>query len=316
MSQSEPYIPPFGVFIAAATLALGVFGLLRGAPVVAPLPLELVDDAVVRAPGVDDVASAPARFEPPWTRGVSTGAGAVITRGATPRPASEFVESARANGWIRWDLVNPPASTAGANRYVFGEHLAEARVSVGEGDARRQCGTWLFGRWQCGPHPWNYVGSGEVSVRGRTQQCIWAHPSDEGPVSIAFDDVPLGNLISGRHMLADVGVSNTTPGDVRLRVWMDETLLGERTQTQRRGLNTFRFPISDPPDRASVRFEIDADVTAQRHFCFTAQARRTPSRDTTPSLGRPAPAEGSADSVGGETPTLEGSAAPGSEEVE
>jgi hypothetical protein len=35
--------------------------------------------------------------------------------------------------------------------------------------------------------------------------------------------------------------------------------------------------MPDAEERGDVRFEIRADVTAQRHFCFTAQTRSAPS---------------------------------------
>lgn len=277
------------MLIAALVVVAGVLSIVRGAPSEPALPAELVHEAVVRASAVDRLAALPAHFEPPWSRGVPAGVTAVVTRGEHPRPEAEFVEGTRGPTWVRWELADPPEAAASSDQFVFGEHLAEAHVSIGGEDDLRICDTWLFGRWQCGPNPWNYVGAGEVRIRGRSQSCIWAHPSDEGPVNIEFRDIALGNLISGRHMLADVGVSNGTPGDIVMRVWIDDTLLGERTQTQRQGLNTFRFPISDPPDTGTVRFEISADVTAQRHFCFTAQSRRSPAQSSRPELGRTEP---------------------------
>ena len=287
MPRSDSNIPPFGTLIAALALTFGVLGVVMGAPANEPIPAELVDNAVVRASAVDAFAggsSLPSsvRFEPPWTRGEPAGAVAVVTRGEQPRPHALFAEGAQTDEWTRWDLIEPPRdAVASTERFLFGDNLGQAEVSVGEGESARACGSWLFGRWQCGPHPWLYVGEGEIQVRGRPQRCIWAHPSDEGPLQILFRDVPLGDIVSGRHMLADVGVRNGVPGDVTFRVFVDDELLGERTQPQRQGLNTFRFSISDAAERGDVRFEVSAEVTAQRHFCFTAQTRPSPS------IGRP-----------------------------
>lgn len=259
-------------------LAFGLLGLFRGANADPAIPAELAPDAVVRASGVDSIAAArglpsTTRFEPPWVVGVPSRTSAVITRGDSPLPQSDFVPGGHTDEWARWELANPPEAPRGPRaRFTFAENLGRATVSVG-GAAGRVCDTWLFGKWQCGPDPWNYVGEAEVLVRGRMQRCIWAHPSDEGVLSLEFTDVPLGTIVSGRHMLGDVGVSNGEEGEIRFRVFVDDELLGDRIQQQRAGLNTFRFTLDDPAERGNVRFEIEADVTAQRHFCFTAQTR-------------------------------------------
>lgn len=323
MPRSPKSNQPLGLVITGLAVVFGLVGLVRGAPSSAAIPHELAAGAVVRATGVDAVASSrdlpsTVRFEPQWVRGVPRPAGAVVTRGDSPLPQSDFVLAARADGWVRWELVEPPAAPTGPRaRFTFAEHLGQATVTVGGSESGRVCNTWIFGKWQCGPDPWNYVGEADVQVRGRMQHCIWAHPSDEGSLSLEFTDVPLGTMISGRHMLGDVGVSNQEEGEISLRIFVDGELVGDRVQQQRAGLNTFRFTLDEPPEVGDVRFEIDAEVTAQRHFCFTAQTR-TVSTSTTRS--RPAVefdaarlehavAEGSgAEGSGAERSAAEGSA--------
>ncbi|MFT6400369.1 MAG: hypothetical protein ACJAYU_005140 [Bradymonadia bacterium] len=271
-----------GLVITGLAIMFGILGVVRGAPANNAIAPELVTDAVVRASGVDLVAAgrdlpSTAQFEPPWVRGVPHGAGAIVTRGDSPLPQSDFVVGAHAGGWTRWVLADPPETPSGPRaRFTFGEHLGQAIVAVGG----ELCDTWLFGKWQCGPNPWNYVGEAEVQVRGRMQRCIWAHPSDDGILSLEFSDVPLGMMISGRHMLGDIGVSNDEEGDIQFRVLVNDEIVGDRQQQQRAGLNTFRHTLDDAPERGTVRFEIEAEVTAQRHFCFTAQTRTQSSSST------------------------------------
>lgn len=268
----------------AATLvavAGGTVALVVGTANVTAVPAVALESGVVRAAAPDlawpdEGIAQGARFEPPWTRGVPESR-IVLTRGAHPRPVGAFAVELEREGWVRWGPVDAQTRPAAApDRVRLNELLPKAEVRiVGPGGAERPCDRWMFGRWHCGPDDWNYVGETTVVVRDRPQECIWAHPVD-GALVIRFADVPRGATLTGKHMLSDIAAQSDVPGDITLDIRVDGESVSTRTQALRRGLATFRVALPEGPELMDLEFEITAETTAQRHFCFDGSIRDFP----------------------------------------
>lgn len=243
--------------IGVAVVSLAAFALTRGGTSDGAVPAELAEGAVVETFVPDRVAleSPGAEFRPPWFVGAPD-VRAIVTRGEHPRPRGLFVDPRRAEGWARWDVDNQdandaePARARTASTYDFLPALRDARVSIVNGDGvERVCADWLFGRWYCGPDSWNYIGPTPVTVRNRETECIWAHPTAEGTIRIAFEDVPVGRLIAGRHMLSDTAAESGIDGGVELVIRIDGQEVARKRQNPRAGASSFRVRMAEEVGR-------------------------------------------------------------------
>jgi hypothetical protein len=211
-----------------------------------------------------------------------------------PSAGTRFDETAHADGWREIRVVSLDgaaddalAPTQRSARRVLHEELRQARVELVDtnGEARL-CTAWRFGRWDCGPEPWNFVGLEDVVVQDRATTCLWLHPVAGERWRITWPDVPIARL-SGRSAMSDVAAANDRPGAVSYRVlWGDELVL-EREHPQQRGWRRFSVRLQAEADgtgegsgagsgegvassdaRRPLHLEVWADEVAQRQFCM------------------------------------------------
>ena len=286
-AEPQPHAPyaPLACVILAVTV--GMIALVpRNNP--AP-PASVSADTVLRVYGVDLMwpTGVPhnALTQPPWTVGVPDRAESVVTKSVQARPAGAFGEAERDGVWRRWGVTE--TAQVDAAEFVdvrFQDELRHARVSVLDGEGvERPCDAWMFGRWFCGPEAWNFVGVASVVVRDRPTECIWAHPTAEGTLRIAFDDVPLGRVLVATTYLSDAAASSGNDGQVRWSATVDGVSVVDRVQRYRRGGMAARIDVPDAlrdadperelPTTVDVAFDISAESVAQQHFCFVATLR-------------------------------------------
>ena len=160
-------------------------------------------------------------------------------------------------------------------RYDFLESLDAAEVDVLTREGPEPC-PWRLDRFVCEPRDWFHVTSRPERIEGySTRRCISAHALDEGPLRIAFDDVPVGDAIIGFYGVAESGKKGgNKPVDFRIEV--DGEALLERTSRQDAHTHWFSSPVAadaDPDGDGSVRvtFTVEAKRTAFRQLCFYAQ---------------------------------------------
>ncbi|MCB9507558.1 MAG: hypothetical protein H6700_07135 [Myxococcales bacterium] len=247
MIATPPPLWPASVVAVAAVVgvvAVGSGGRSAPAPP-APPPLAEPTLPAIRMFHPDGVASAVARtgtrFEPPWTR--EPARGPVWTRGFSPQPLDAWEASGEHDGWSLWQ----PAGRAEARPTPFdlADAVRGARVWVeSTAGELRECDRWVFGRWYCGPDTWNTVGVADVTISGRAESCIWAHPIADSDLHILFPAVPQGNL-AARAAIADVGVASDVEGDVRYDVLVDGQVVATRSHAQRAGFISFRVSVRE-----------------------------------------------------------------------
>ncbi|MBW2731479.1 MAG: hypothetical protein JRH20_03745 [Deltaproteobacteria bacterium] len=156
--------------------------------------------------------------------------------------------------------------------FDFHEKLSSAHVSVEPGTPKcRRVGK----RFVCSPQRWNWVGSYLAEVGHRPYRCIYAHPVRGHKLRIDFARVALGGNIVGYTGIDDFENRKKAKGPVTLTVFVGDEQVGQvlhqnQWPWQRFTIDTHRFVGRFQ----RVRFEISAEKTAYRHFCFHAEARR------------------------------------------
>ncbi len=170
----------------------------------------------------------------------------------------------------RWALP-PPAEEL----YDFRARLDRARVSMRVRGAERACSPWTADRFACSPADWNFVGRMIVELGDDPREVIWTHPSEEGPIEIAFADVPHGGTLRVRTGFTPPAARALDGGPVSLEVLVDGQPLGRVVQENRTGFFPADLPLGARPARPhQVTFRVSAPRAGMRHFCWTAEVRR------------------------------------------
>lgn len=287
--------------VLAAVLVVAVGASLVGA-VVPPRSLAPPPDALtagaseLRVVAPEAVAAGPRTpVTPPWAEAPRTSTAFVTGPGVQappPQLATTRELAGRERGWRRFEVQGAESQVPQRPRIALSEQVHEARVAVvNEDGTRRACDDWAFGRWVCGPDAWNYVGPTELSVRDRTQSCLWMHPLAGATLEVTWPDVPAGR-VSGRTALSDIAADNEAAGAVRYSVhWGDEEVV-DRAHPSARGWRRFSRVVGAQPDTlgdgmdgsgqgsgespgatvADLTLRVWADDVAQRHFCVELDA--------------------------------------------
>jgi hypothetical protein len=113
------------------------------------------------------------------------------------------------------------------------------------------------------------VGNPYVQLR-----CIWAHPFDGGAMVLGFQNVPLGSVIRGHGALPWHLERDETGGPVTLVVRAANRELGRFEHRDGEGWKPFEFSTGDLAGQsAEVEFEVTAERSNGRQFCFEADTR-------------------------------------------
>lgn len=159
--------------------------------------------------------------------------------------------------------------------YDFRARLHEAAVAVHTAGGRRVCDRWRDQRWICSRHDWNFVGRVIVELGAEPQEVIWAHPTEQGPISVRYPAVP-----GGRSLLVHTGLTppaaRTAGGaPVTLEVEAAGRPLARIVQPNQSGHFPHAIDIAAlGPGPFAVTFRISAPRAGMRHFCFDAEVRR------------------------------------------
>jgi hypothetical protein len=165
----------------------------------------------------------------------------------------------------------PPAEVL----YDFRAALGQARVSMRAKGAEKACDLWLTDRWLCSAADWNFVGRMIVELGDDPREVIWTHPSEEGPIAIAYADVPHGRTLLVHTGFTPPAARAQDGGPVTLEVEVDGRVLGRVVQANRSGHFPTTFPLAALPEKPhQVTFRVSAPRAGMRHFCWTAEVRR------------------------------------------
>jgi hypothetical protein len=158
--------------------------------------------------------------------------------------------------------------------YDFVEGIGAARVSLRHPDGRIEPCPRRRRRHVCPRFKHAWVGKRSVEVSGRRVECIWAHPYRGAVLRIEFPSVPRASKVEGRIALSDAAVRHAGAAPVHFRV--EAGGLGASfVAPNRRGFTPFTLDLAKrggPSIPGTVAFEIRADNTGARHFCFDALA--------------------------------------------
>ncbi len=164
-------------------------------------------------------------------------------------------------------------STASAKGEKPCPYTTSARVTNGDLHGHP---TFPARRHACpGGGEWFFVGATVVEDEGyRPRRCAWAHPSDAGPLTIRFEDVPLGKRIRGHGALPYWFERESHGAPIELVVSVDGEPLGEWRHEDGQGWKAFEFSTeARAGQRAMVELAIRSRRAWRREFCFEASVR-------------------------------------------
>lgn len=161
------------------------------------------------------------------------------------------------------------------------DHLAEATVTLRTPQGERRC-RWdaREGRHVCGSptsEPWLYVG--HFVTTDMAQQayfCLWAHPTERGPLVVTFEGVPAGRTISVYTAMTYFAAREMNKPPVHLDVEIDGLHVGRADQPDGAPWQRWSFPVPEGPPVRTVRFIVSTTFQGMRHFCFDAAMRGEP----------------------------------------
>lgn len=131
-------------------------------------------------------------------------------------------------------------------------------------------------RFRCpGAGRWFFVGKTVIEDQGyRPRRCIWAHPSNFGPLTVRFSSADLGKRIVGHVGLPYFFEREERGAPVTLKVRVAGNRVG--TLVHRDGEGWQRFEFETPrsaPSPAIVEFEVSTPKAWRREFCFEARTQ-------------------------------------------
>lgn len=202
-------------------------------------------------------------------------------RGArAPEEEGARLEGTWAHGRVTVRRLRLPAPAR--VHFDFVRALPRATVTTTREGQPRPC-PWLRaakgiggGRFRCDPRQdWHHVGVEVLDdLDRRPHLAVWAHPVRGGVLSIAFDDVPIGDRLAGHTGLRYEAAKRRTGGPVHLRVHVAEQTYGPFVERDADSWKAFSVDTRALAGRrASVRFEVTARDPAMRHFYFSADTR-------------------------------------------
>lgn len=150
---------------------------------------------------------------------------------------------------------------------------ATARVSNGD----------LFGhptfpaqRFICSrKRDWSFVGRTVIEDHDYApRQCLWAHPTRSGVLTLSFDSVPIGSSIHGHGAMPYFFSRESRGTPIIVSIWVGGEELGRVTHRDGEGwkpfeVSTERFRGQTLP----VEFRVQSRRDSKRQFCFQAEMR-------------------------------------------
>ena len=178
--------------------------------------------------------------------------------------------------------------------YDFVDHIASARADLSVRGEKRPC-TFSRGkassvrgglgtgpaapqdRFVCdGRRPWLWVGATVIEdLSLQPRRCIYQHPQGEEPVSLHFDEVPMGSRVVVYAGLDYHQERDETGAPVMLRIRAAGKEIGRVEHHDGDGMS--RSELLLPPalfgSRTTISFEVTAESPNRRAFCWSATIR-------------------------------------------
>lgn len=131
-------------------------------------------------------------------------------------------------------------------------------------------------RFECSDSEWDFVGLTVIEDQNyRPKRCLWAHPpSGKRRKVVRYDRVELGARITGFTGAPYLIDRETKGAAIQVTVSVDGELIGEARHENGDGWKGFSFATDKyAGQQHSVEFEVFADSSKKRDFCFYADVR-------------------------------------------
>lgn len=155
-------------------------------------------------------------------------------------------------------------------------HFALARVDRIGPEGESTCRRKSRGSFQCGDAPWTRIGKRTLTIQGRNEECIWAHPLRDETLRITYPNVRSRyrvhseevDILVLRTALRDSAVGTGVPVEITVQY-------GEETRHFRhpdlRGWQEFVIP--DAEEELDLELSISAREIGRRHLCYRFEMR-------------------------------------------
>lgn len=133
-------------------------------------------------------------------------------------------------------------------------------------------------RFQCPGGEWFFVGLTIIEDQAYLpRRCVWSHPGEDGPLTIAYRDVPLGDSLEGHAGMPYFFSREGKGAPVQLAVSFNDTKIGDYTYKAGSGWSGFRFDTTRwKGQRGRVTFEVTTTNPDSRQFCWHAHTLERP----------------------------------------
>jgi hypothetical protein len=134
-------------------------------------------------------------------------------------------------------------------------------------------------RFECDAgRPWLFVGSIVMEDLSNTPRyCVWQHPQGDEPISVRFEDVPLGDELVFYGGVYYEHERMREGGPIQVDISIDGRRRGGMTHRDGDGWQRIAMPSGTPTaQRGEVRIDVRAKAPDKRSFCWSASTRRKP----------------------------------------
>ena len=166
------------------------------------------------------------------------------------------------------------------------DDIGNARVVIASGEGDKPC-VWRpqDQAHHCGDgfgQPWVFVGQFLMTdMDQQPRRCLWAHPTDVGPIVVTWDRAPSGRTLVVHTTLSYLAAREMKYAPVYLETLVDDRPLGTAVQADGMPFQTWRYDVPPPADGGAsgerrVELRVRTDFQGMRHFCFDAAMRGEP----------------------------------------
>lgn len=158
-----------------------------------------------------------------------------------------------------WRVVSPKPPEGA--RIVAG--LEGATVTVTRGSKTTTCRR-TGASHACGKAGWQAVEERTLTIGGKKETCVWAHPLDGAVLTVTLPHVSSTEDDPARLSTAIIDKVAMRGAPVKVDVTFADATLTHTHAARRRGFQSVELPPGDGP----LRLAISAKNVGQRHFCF------------------------------------------------
>lgn len=158
--------------------------------------------------------------------------------------------------------------------YSFLKNLKDAKIRLLKGNEIKECNDFKNDKWRCGGPDWQYIGREILDIDGTGRECIWSHPVTNSIIEINFENITLGDKLTGFSGLTDEAVRYVQGSPVFLSILIDDKEILYHTNPNKIGAHRFEIDTKTFKDNPhKVTFRVSTLLDGVRHFCFYSDIR-------------------------------------------